>query len=101
MEEINESGCSRPNFTNIRLLSVRFKHIDSSLQSLLICTSTVLDSSINDRDIVVLIKNLIHPIKWEPTLIDRKILIVNHVIDIRPDSIKRNTIFLITRGNIF
>lgn len=100
MEEINESGGSWPHFANVRLFARSIHHVNSFPQALLIGTSAGFDSCINDGDVFVFFQNLVHSAEGEARLINCEILIVDHIIDVAPYGIERNSILLVIRQHI-
>jgi hypothetical protein len=98
MEEVNKSGWSRPNFSNIGFLSISLHNVNSSLQSFLIGTSTCLNSCINNGNVSIFLKYLVHPIKRESVLINSEIFIIDHIVNISPNCIKRKSILFKIRN---
>ena len=95
MEEINEGSRSWPNFTHIWFFSTGIPNVDIPFQTFLIGASTIFDTGVDNRNVSVSLKNLVHLIEWESFLIDCEILVVDHVIDIVPDGIKRNAVLFV------
>lgn len=95
MEEIDEGSRSWPYFTNIWFFSTSIHNIDISFQAFLIGASTIFDAGIDDRDVSVSLKNLVHLSEGESFLIDCEILVVDHVIDIVPDCVERDTVLFV------
>jgi hypothetical protein len=54
-----------------------------------------LDSCINYRNISIFRKDVLHIAEREPALINGEVLVIDHIVDISPNSIERNAILLI------
>ena len=80
--KVNKSSCSWPNFSS-KFSTTSIFHKHSSIFSFCVCSSIVyLNSSINNRNIVIVIGNLLHLIKGKLFSIDGEIFIVKHIVNI-------------------
>lgn len=100
MEEIDEGGGSWPHFSHIGFLGVAFRYVNVSFEAVLIGRATGLDACVNDGYVSVSLQYLIESVQGESVLIDCEILIIDHVVDISPDSIEGNTVTLVSRDYI-
>ena len=100
MEEVNEGGSSRPDFSHIRLFSSSIHDKDSSFEAFLIGTSSILNASIDDGNVSVSICDIFHFIQRKLVLVDGEVFVVDHVIDICPDGVQGKPILLVVGQDI-
>lgn len=99
MEKVNESCGARPNLAYVGLFPICIHYIDSSFQPLVVSSSNVLDPSVDDRDVSITISDVLHLCKRETVLINGKVFVADHIIDISPDCVKGNPILFIIGQN--
>ena len=96
MEKINKSSCSWPNHALEFLFSSSILHKNSSFFSLFIGYSIIyFNASIHDRYIMISACDFFHLVKREFFFIHCKIFIFNHIVNVRPNSIKRNRMIFV------
>lgn len=101
MEKVHKSSCSWPNLTMQLLLSIPIFGVYISFFALIVC-GTIINfyTCIDDRNPVMAICYLFHLIQWESGLIDSEILIIYHIINIRPYIIQWQSIIFVSLDNI-
>lgn len=92
MEEIYKSSGSWPNFAS-KLRSIGIFHEHASSMALIISSTIVdLNAGIDDRNVMIFSSDVSHTIQWEPRCVNSEIFIVDHVVNIAPNGIKRKVI---------
>ena len=95
MKIVNESCWTWPNFPNQLFLSCSIFDKNSSIFSFLISNTVYFYTCINNWNIMILICDLFHFVQRKSSLINCKILMINHIIYVWPYPIKRKRIFLV------
>ncbi len=102
MKEVNKGTGTRPNNPSYFFASWSFQ---KDISSLPLSVGEQLVSSfyscINDRNIVIIFKDIFHSIERESFFINGEILKEKHVIDVTPNCIKGYVILLVLSQNSF
>lgn len=91
MEVVRKLNRSSPYFTN-QIFSVGTLNVNVFLCALVKCISQSPNAWLNNRNVLVFFDDCPQSIEWKLLSINRKGLELMHVVDIRPDGVKRNTV---------
>lgn len=89
MEVVNKGCVSRPD-ESLKLLSPKVLNENISFVSNFISLGLHANSCVNDRHVVVPTNDVRHVFKGEILFVNCEIIELVHVVDVAPDSIKRN-----------
>ena len=96
MKEINKNSISGPDNSYKVILTQPIFYKDISLYTLFIGHSTSkFDPDVKDGDKVIVICDIVKPIKGKSFLVNGEILILDHVVDISPNCIQWQVILFI------
>ena len=95
MEIINKLGQPSPNLPDL-ILSLRRLNIHIPLLPLLPSIPLPVPyTRLNYRHVPVLIRYLLHPVQWKIVSIDRKCLVIVHIVYIAPDHVQWDSVLLV------
>ena len=94
MEKVNKCCFSGPDLSEVRTLTIGIHNVHPSPEPLFIGITFCHNSKVNQTAPPHLLHYFLHTIKWEAGSVDCKVLEIQHVVYITPDSVDRQSIFL-------
>ena len=101
MEKVNKCCLSRPNLSEMRTLAIGVHNVHPSSKSLFIGITFSHNSKVNQTAPPHLLHYFLHTIKRETGGVDCEVLEIKHVVDITPDCVNGQSIFLEVLEDLF
>ncbi len=100
MQKVYKSSRAWPDLSMILIAFCSFdEHISES--AFIVSSAVVdLDASVDNWNVPIFFKNLTHLVEWESFFVDGEIFVVDHVVDVGPDGVKRDVVGFVVFDNI-